>query len=536
MRYRYYAVVQDLAGNVVSGASVSVYLAGTTTPANVYTSPSGGTGNSTPPQLTTGQDGVVEFWLEHSEYSYGQLFKLVVESGSLSKTIDNVQIINWATTPYTVDATGASNNQVVVFNVTAQKLQAGVGVYITNAGDVGIGTITPSQKLTVVGNIGIQAGANAFIGTLDNYALSLRTNNTDRVFIDSSGNVGIGTTAPEALLDLRGLLRFTPFIGGGGETRADLDVITQDTTTYAWFTLFRRTNTTGEKAFVMFKGDGTLTIVNKLSVNGDSYITGGNLGIGTTAPAQKLDVVGNVKASGQFISTVATGTAPLSVSSTTVCINLNADMLDAFHASQTPAPNVIVPLNASGILDLSATSALINAYTIRRVNGDNLTADYSLAVGEEVIYKWNTTASLSKPLYIATNNGIFMMIIIAPYQTAAEILGYLNPNNTTYSNAFTHALAEFVDGGTGPGGGSGTYSNFSLANATSGGITVCFISTVTNSKFLIAIQRITKYPQGGAVHIFGSRWNDTTTAWTSLGTLTTSRANGTITVLIRRLL
>jgi hypothetical protein len=67
-----------------------------------------------------------------------------------------------------------------------------------STGNVGIGTTAPSQKLTVAGNVGIQAGANAFIGTLDNYALSLRTNNTDRVFIDSSGNVGIGTTAPEA--------------------------------------------------------------------------------------------------------------------------------------------------------------------------------------------------------------------------------------------------------------------------------------------------------------------------------------------------
>lgn len=33
-------------------------------------------------------------------------------------------------------------------------------------------------------------------------------------------------------------------------------------------------------------------------------------------------------------ATVATGTAPLSVSSTTVCTNLNADLLDGKHASE----------------------------------------------------------------------------------------------------------------------------------------------------------------------------------------------------------
>jgi hypothetical protein len=72
-------------------------------------------------------------------------------------------------------------------------------------GNVGIGTSTPSQRLTVVGNIGIQAGSNAFIGTLDNYALSLRTNNTDRIFITNAGNVGIGTTAPSTRLAVAGL-------------------------------------------------------------------------------------------------------------------------------------------------------------------------------------------------------------------------------------------------------------------------------------------------------------------------------------------
>ncbi len=68
----------------------------------------------------------------------------------------------------------------------------GNNIYNTNTGNVGIGTTTSSQKLTVAGNIGIQAGANSFIGTLDNYALSLRTN-TDRTFSVIIGSmIGIG--------------------------------------------------------------------------------------------------------------------------------------------------------------------------------------------------------------------------------------------------------------------------------------------------------------------------------------------------------
>jgi hypothetical protein len=82
-------------------------------------------------------------------------------------------------------------------------------ILASQTGNVGIGTTAPSQRLTVAGNIGIQAGANAFIGTLDNFALSLRTNNTDRIFITNAGNVGIGTTAPGYKLDVAGDIRAT---------------------------------------------------------------------------------------------------------------------------------------------------------------------------------------------------------------------------------------------------------------------------------------------------------------------------------------
>lgn len=78
--------------------------------------------------------------------------------------------------------------------------------------------------LTVRGNIYIQAGHNAVIGTLDNYALSLRTNNTNRVFITNSGNVGIGTTAPLAKLHVIG----DAIINGAFSTK--VDTITAATT------------------------------------------------------------------------------------------------------------------------------------------------------------------------------------------------------------------------------------------------------------------------------------------------------------------
>lgn len=68
-----------------------------------------------------------------------------------------------------------------------------------------------------------------------------------------------------------------------------------------------------------------------------NMMTEGYVGIGTS-PQYPLDVKGDVRVSGAvtgttFISTVATGTAPLFLSSTTAVTNLNADLLDGQHGS-----------------------------------------------------------------------------------------------------------------------------------------------------------------------------------------------------------
>jgi hypothetical protein len=59
-----------------------------------------------------------------------------------------------------------------------------------------------------VGNAGTVANTN-FLGTTDNVDLVLRTNGTEKMRVQSAGNVGIGIAAPGARLDVAGLIRST---------------------------------------------------------------------------------------------------------------------------------------------------------------------------------------------------------------------------------------------------------------------------------------------------------------------------------------
>ena len=79
---------------------------------------------------------------------------------------------------------------------------AGSGVSILQTGNVGIGLTTPAEKLTVFGNILVNAGyGNGFFLndnskiTRENGGMAFTANNVERMRIQSNGNISIGGTA-----------------------------------------------------------------------------------------------------------------------------------------------------------------------------------------------------------------------------------------------------------------------------------------------------------------------------------------------------
>uniref|UniRef100_A0A6M3IS72 Uncharacterized protein n=1 Tax=viral metagenome TaxID=1070528 RepID=A0A6M3IS72_9ZZZZ len=98
MRYYFKGLFRDGSGHPVLGGTASVYLAGTTTAASVYAASSGGVAVNSVTSSST--DGTFEFYVDESDYGYGQKFKVTLsKSGYTSQSYDNLEILKlpWTT-------------------------------------------------------------------------------------------------------------------------------------------------------------------------------------------------------------------------------------------------------------------------------------------------------------------------------------------------------------------------------------------------------------------------------------------------------
>ena len=90
MRHIFQSVFKDGQGRIIPSATVSVYLAGTTTAANIYTAAAGG---SPVTSVTTASDGSFSFFVSDSDFSLNQKFKITMtKTDFATKSYDNITI------------------------------------------------------------------------------------------------------------------------------------------------------------------------------------------------------------------------------------------------------------------------------------------------------------------------------------------------------------------------------------------------------------------------------------------------------------
>lgn len=250
--------------------------------------------------------------------SYSQSGRMAVRSGNPTQVGGTGTWGAWNTVAFTTDNVAS-----------ATKLQTARTIW----GQSFNGTANVSGNLTSVGHIQFSANASYNIGTTGNnasavYARTLQSNSTLYLvstaasilfkvgdteaarILGSNYFLGLGVAAPTQKLDVAGNVKATGYFYSGG-----------------WFE-----NNAANKGLYNSVGDA------RWYWNGTGWY------------ADKAIISSSTIQGTQLKSTIAAGTAPLTVVSTTKVANFNADLLEGYHGSTTQAASTVVIRNSSGYI------------------------------------------------------------------------------------------------------------------------------------------------------------------------------------------
>jgi hypothetical protein len=202
-----------------------------------------------------------------------------------------------------IDAVNTAENAYIPLSLAGSSIRlttsAGLAATIDASGNVGIGTPSPATKLHLLTPsataVALRAGnsvsyAEFQVDASGNSQLVapggvqiFNTNGAERMRIDSSGNVGIGTSSPGSALQVNGNIRVsngTGFATGNSLIRS-IQSMSGSSNQFVSNSIDFYTATFTDNGQIAFSTGG----VEAMRINGS-----GNVGIGTSSPTKKLSI------------------------------------------------------------------------------------------------------------------------------------------------------------------------------------------------------------------------------------------------------
>jgi hypothetical protein len=244
----------------------------------------------------------------------------------------------------------ASNGEVTISSSASGN---GTGGTVTSVGLVPVS----NTRLTVTGSPIVSSGT--FNIDLATTGVTSGTYTYPTITVDNYGRISnisnassVGTVTSVAVTAGAGI----QVTGSPITTSGNINIINTGVTRISAGTGVAVSGSNGNVTISVANLGGTVTSVgissNALTISG-SPITG--------AGTITVDLPANITAT-RFISTIATGTAPFTVSSNTVVANLNADLLDGYTTSSSATANTIALRDSNGnITANNITGTLVTA-------------------------------------------------------------------------------------------------------------------------------------------------------------------------------
>jgi hypothetical protein len=170
------------------------------------------------------------------------------------------------------------------------------------------GNDTTDRVRLFAGEIRFDTSTQPYGGTFEDVGTANWAAN--RMTILNNGNIGIGTSAPNTTLDVRGIVRagYISCVNDGSTTNGYVTLSPGGATSHTGFIEFM--NGGGSRMAFIGYGDATNfhfqveqarnILFSTTNVNRMIITAGGNVGIGTGSPTAKLEVAGNIKMSGDL--------------------------------------------------------------------------------------------------------------------------------------------------------------------------------------------------------------------------------------------